>query len=128
MTREHHRPTCKNLCYFRLTDDADRMWLLSYIKDVTTSRLGTDFDDAFRALLPTRHATAGLEDLRRIFFTDLMDTAAEEPQQRRYDEAQVLSLLVHVLLIQQCVKKCIVLQYKSLTSSHYVISLYCSVR
>lgn len=66
------------------------MWLLNYVKDVTNSRLGTDFDDAFRALLPTRHATAGLEDLRRIFFTDFMDTVAEEPHQRKYDEAQVI--------------------------------------
>lgn len=68
------------------------MWLLNYVKDVTSSRLGTDFDDAFRALLPTRHATAGLEDLRRIFFTDFMDTVAEEPHQRKYDETQVISI------------------------------------
>lgn len=71
------------------------MWLLNYVKDVTSSRLGADFDDAFRALLPTRHAMAGLEDLRRIFFTDFMDTVAEEPHQRKYDEAQVISCLLH---------------------------------
>lgn len=78
------------LCSYRLTDDSDRMWLLNYVKDVTNTRLGTDFDDAFRALLPTRHATADLEDLRRIFFTDFMDAAAEEAHQRKYDEAQVI--------------------------------------
>lgn len=75
--------------YDRLTDEADRKWLLDYLKDVTASRLGTDFDDAFRHVLSTSHAQAGLEDLRSVFFTDIMDEAAEEPHQRKYDEAQV---------------------------------------
>lgn len=75
--------------YDRLTDDGDRLWLLNYVKDVTAARLGTDFDDAFRHVLPTAHAQAGLEDLRSVFFTDFMDEAAEEPHLRKYDEAQV---------------------------------------
>lgn len=78
--------------YDRLTDDIDRLWLLNYLKDVTSGRLGTDFDDAFRHVLPTSHAQAGLEDLRSVFFADFMDEAAEEPHKRKYDEAQVRGL------------------------------------
>lgn len=84
--------------YDRLTDDSDRLWLLNYLKDVTAARLGSDFDDAFRHLLPTSHAQAGLEDLRSVFFTDFMDEAAEEPHQRKYDEGQVGTLLVNPCL------------------------------
>jgi hypothetical protein len=88
----HDRPFQLSGLLRRLTDDSDRSWLLSFVKDVSENKLGVAFDDAFRHLLPTSYASASLEDLRSIFFTDIMDTTAEEAHQRKYDEAQVLIL------------------------------------
>jgi hypothetical protein len=82
------------------------VWACRYIKDVTASRLGTDFDDAFRHILPTQHSEAGLEDLRSIFFTDFMDTTAEEPHQRAYDEAQVLALVLLTQIMPLVARGC----------------------
>ena len=62
---------------------------MGYVKDVTHDRLGLDFDTIFRHLAPAAHAPIGIEELRTVFFGGYMDTAAEEPGARAYDEVRV---------------------------------------
>jgi hypothetical protein len=74
---------------YRLTDQEDRQWLINYVKNVTRDRLGLDFDSIFKHLVSAQGGDIGPDELRAIFFGDYMDTAAEEPAQRTYDEVKV---------------------------------------
>jgi hypothetical protein len=69
-------------------DNDDRTWLLELVRKVMKERMGSDFDKVFKHL---RHTAGpiGLEDVRRMFFGDFMDSQAETASQRVYDEAQV---------------------------------------
>lgn len=74
----------------RLVDEDERRWLLGLLKTVVKERLHADFDAVLRHLNGGRGAI-GLEDLRGLFFTDVMDTTAPDASGRLYDEVQVRS-------------------------------------
>lgn len=74
--------------YDRMVDDKDRDWFLSYFKTVVKKNFETDFDRLFKHLKDATvvDPTIGIEEIRRCFFSDMMDEAALETNLRVYDE------------------------------------------
>jgi dynein heavy chain len=75
--------------YDRLVDDQDRSWILGYIKELTNTHFGQDFNTLFKHLDYDHTGSVDSENLRNCMFGDYM-TQEEEPDaqggDRLYDE------------------------------------------
>eukprot|EP00743_Colponemidia_sp_Colp-15_P006911 GILK01007459.1.p1 GENE.GILK01007459.1~~GILK01007459.1.p1 ORF type:complete len:1899 (+),score=393.41 GILK01007459.1:93-5789(+) len=76
----------------RLTDDADRLWLLHNLRDSTKKHFNMNFDVIFAHLDSNKDGKVDtLDEIRRLFFGDLL--SMPESSKRPYEEIQDLSQL-----------------------------------
>eukprot|EP00741_Cyanophora_paradoxa_P002212 tig00000555_g2144.t1 len=78
----------------RLTDDADRSWLVTTIKDTTQKHFGVLFDKVCAHLDTKKDGVVNEEKLRSLFWGDYMVAGAAD---RRYDEVTDMAALTKVI-------------------------------
>ena len=74
--------------YDRLVDDEDRSWFLEYIKELTETHFGQNFNELFAHLDMDGDGTVDAEELRHCMFGDFMGDDEPDSQggDRLYDE------------------------------------------
>ena len=74
--------------YDRLVDDEDRSWFLEYIKELTETHFGQNFNELFAHLDVDGDGTVDAEELRHCMFGDFMGDGEPDSQggDRLYDE------------------------------------------
>jgi len=74
--------------YDRLVDDEDRSWFLEYIKELTETHFGQNFNELFAHLDEDGDGTVDAEELRHCMFGDFMGDDEPDSQggDRLYDE------------------------------------------
>jgi len=75
-------------------DDQDRAWLFSYVRDITKSHLGEDFDRLFINLDSNGDGQVTEDDLRSLMFCDFSDAKSDA---KNYIEIKDLEQLRHVV-------------------------------